>query len=87
MADALNSASGPVPNADEIECTRARTIAGIERCLAMLLAQLGRDYERCGKTACKRSRRCRGFACTPEPGDDASATPPRAAHRTHSPPA
>jgi hypothetical protein len=35
------------------------------RCMRTILIAMGRDYERCGKAACARSRRCRGFACEP----------------------
>jgi hypothetical protein len=49
----------------EQAAVRKRTIAGIERSLRSVLTAIGRDYERCGKAACARSRRCRGFACEP----------------------
>ena len=51
---------------DTIEAIRARTIESAMRCIRALLIQIGRDYERCGKTSCARSRRCRGFACEPD---------------------
>ena len=50
--------------------TRKRVIASMERSLRSLLVALGRDYEWCGKAACARSRRCRGFACEPEIADE-----------------
>ncbi len=50
-----------------IETVRARAIRSAMRCVRSLLIALGRDYERCGKAACARSRRCRGFACEPYP--------------------
>jgi hypothetical protein len=45
--------------------TRKRTIDAAYRCVAKLIARIARDHERCGKAACVRSRRCRGFACEP----------------------
>jgi len=33
------------------------------RTVRAILISMNRDYERCGKSACARSRRCRGFAC------------------------
>jgi hypothetical protein len=34
--------------------------------LCALVSHLSRDHDHCGKAACARSRRCRGFACEPE---------------------
>ena len=48
-----------------IETIRRRAIQSAMRCIRALLIQLGRDYERCGKAACARTRRCRGLACEP----------------------
>ena len=50
---------------DDIVATRRRTIDGAWHCAEILLGQIARDHERCGKAACARSRRCRGFACVP----------------------
>jgi hypothetical protein len=33
------------------------------RCVRAMLIGMNRDYERCGKAACARSRRCRGYVC------------------------
>jgi hypothetical protein len=65
----LQSAPAASPTQDEIDAaTRKRTLDGMDRCLALLVGQVARDWRDCGKAACKRSRRCRGFAC--EPGRD-----------------
>lgn len=53
---------------EEIECTRKRALDGFQRCLALLSGVVARDWRHCGKAAC--SRRCRGFACKPESGDE-----------------
>ena len=58
---------------DENALVRERAIAGIERCLRQVLVAIGRDYEACGKAACARSRRCRGFACEAAMEDDDGA--------------
>ena len=58
------------PAQREQAATRKRAIASIERSLRSLLVAIGRDYEWCGKAACARSRRCRGFACEPEIADE-----------------
>lgn len=59
--------TGTAPERDvsdaELELIRERTIERANRVMALMLADLARDYERCGKAACVRSRRCRGFAC------------------------
>jgi hypothetical protein len=55
--------------ATELDALKARTIAGIYRCLAMLAAGIARDHLSCGKAACLRSGRCRGFACEPDIDD------------------
>jgi hypothetical protein len=55
-----------LPAQDEIECTRERTLDRARRCVALLLSQIAGDHEHCGKAACRRSRRCRGFACEPD---------------------
>ena len=54
---------------NEIETIRERIIASAMRCIRMQLIALGRDWERCGKASCARTRRCRGFACEPDVGD------------------
>lgn len=56
----------PVSQREVDAASRRRAIAALERALRMLAVAAGRDYERCGKAACARSRRCRGFACMPE---------------------
>jgi hypothetical protein len=40
--------------------------------MPLIAIAASRDYERCGKAACARSRRCRGFACEPDAGDEAA---------------
>ena len=42
--------------------------------MRLLAIAAGRDYEHCGKAACARSRRCRGFACEPDGDDQADET-------------
>ena len=42
--------------------------------MRLIAIAAGRDYEHCGKAACARSRRCRGFACEPDAADDAGET-------------
>src|SRR4029079_14624237 len=51
---------------DELECLKERTLDRLAQCHG----ELARDWAHCGKAACARSRRCRGFACEPD-GDDA----------------
>jgi hypothetical protein len=51
---------------DDIETIRRRAVQSVMRCMRTILIAMGRDYERCGKAACTRSRRCRGFACEPD---------------------
>ena len=58
------TAGTPTP-ADDIENIRERTLASAYRAIEKMLVTITRDYERCGKAACARARRCRGFACTP----------------------
>ena len=50
---------------DRIRTARQRAIHSAMRCIRTLLIALARDYERCGKASCARSRRCRGFVCEP----------------------
>ena len=45
-------------------------VLAVARCMRLLAIAAGRDYEHCGKAACARSRRCRGFACEPDDDDD-----------------
>ena len=52
---------------------RRRALDAVARCIRLLAVDAGRDYEHCGKAACARSRRCRGFACETD-GDDAVET-------------
>ncbi len=66
----LESAPPPPPTQHEIDAaTRRRTIDRFERVMARMLADIARGYERCGKAACVRSRRCRGTACELEADD------------------
>jgi hypothetical protein len=58
---------------DETELTpremaelKERVTARLSGALCALVSHLARDYQHCGKAACVRSRRCRGFACEPE---------------------
>ena len=62
------------PSQAEIdEASRRRTIDALHRALSRLAGAAARDWRRCGKAACLRSRRCRGFACEPEMGGDDAA--------------
>ena len=63
------SAGPDIMAPDELECLKARTIDRLSECIARFTGQLARDWAYCGKAACARSRRCRGFACEPD-GDD-----------------
>jgi hypothetical protein len=54
----------------EIEALQDRIHDRVERCIRALLIAMGRDHLRCGKAACLRSRRCRGFACEPDVSDE-----------------
>ena len=54
------------------QASRRRAFDAVARCMRLLAIAAGRDYEHCGKAACARSRRCRGFACEPD-GDDQGA--------------
>ncbi len=59
------------PTQDEIDAaTRRRAIDALERAVARMTRAVGRDWQHCGKAECLRSRRCRGFACEPDMGDD-----------------
>jgi hypothetical protein len=49
---------------------RQRAIDALHRALSRLAGDIGRDWQHCGKAACLRSRRCRGFTCESETGDD-----------------
>jgi hypothetical protein len=55
---------------DELDCTRLRALNGVKRCVALLLDAIGRDWRHCGKASCARARRCRGFACELEDGEE-----------------
>jgi hypothetical protein len=69
----LESAPPAAPTQDEIDAAgRRRALDAMHRCLALLVGVVARDWRHCGKAACARSRRCRGFACEPEvDGEDA----------------
>jgi len=54
---------------DELECLKERTLDRLAQCMAQFTSQLARDWAYCGKAACARSRRCRGFACEPDEDD------------------
>jgi hypothetical protein len=56
------------------QASRRRAVDAVARCMRLLAIAAGRDYEHCGKAACARSRRCRGFACEPHGGDEAGET-------------
>jgi hypothetical protein len=45
---------------------RRRAVDAVGRCLVTLIAGIARDHQHCGKAACARSRRCRGFVCEPD---------------------
>ena len=65
------AAPGAFTPQDKIDAERRRrALAALERCLRIAVAGIGRDHERCGKAACARSRRCRGFACEPDAEGD-----------------
>ena len=52
------------------QASRRRAFDAVARCMRLIAIAAGRDYEHCGKAACARSRRCRGFACEPDSDDD-----------------
>jgi hypothetical protein len=56
-------AATPAAEAAQIAAGRARTLDALERCIVRLVDLLDPDHSFCGKAACRRSRRCRGFAC------------------------
>ena len=56
------------------QASRRRAFDAVARCMRLLAIAAGRDYEHCGKAACARSRRCRGFACEPDGDDEAGET-------------
>ena len=60
------------PTQDEIDdVSKERALEALERALARLTRDVASDWRHCGKAACRRSRRCRGFACAPKVrGDD-----------------
>ena len=49
----------------EIDMIRERITESVMHCLRLQLIAIGRDWQRCGKAACARTRRCRGLACEP----------------------
>ena len=51
------------PQAAIDKASRSQALDAVYRCLDRMLASLARDYAHCGKAACARARRCRGFAC------------------------
>lgn len=55
---------------DELECLQERTLDRLSECIARFAGQIARDWAHCGKAACARSRRCRGFACEPDEDDE-----------------
>lgn len=67
---ARRSTTPPSNAPDDNQAIRERTIASMERSIRAMLTALGRDWERCGKAACARSRRCRGLACEPQEDDE-----------------
>jgi hypothetical protein len=75
----VDSTPAPSPTQPEIDAvSRERAIDALHRALARLAGDIGRDWARCGKAACLRSRRCRGMicedrACEPETGGDERA--------------
>lgn len=72
----------PADNDDEeIACIRRRTLDSAGRALRAALVALSRDYLNCGKAACARSRRCRGFACERDRGGAEHVASARPAHR------
>jgi hypothetical protein len=73
-----DSAAKPSPNA----AIRERIVERVLNASRYLLIAIGRDWERCGKAACKRSRRCRGFACEPEVFESELAPAPRTSVRS-----
>jgi hypothetical protein len=80
----LDSFPAASPSQDEIDAaSRRRAREAMHRCLALLIGLAAQDWRHCGKAACARSRRCRGFACEPElDGEDApSAEKARQARR------
>jgi hypothetical protein len=63
----FDPAPAPSPGQDEIDAaTRRRTLDALIRCLARLGGAIAQDWRHCGKSACRRARRCRGFACEEE---------------------
>ena len=54
------------------QASRRRAFDAVARCMRLVAIAAGRGYEHCGKAACARSRRCRGFACEPDAGDEAA---------------
>ena len=56
----------------ETDAARDGALAALERSLRLMASQIAGDHRHCGKAACARSRRCRGFACEPHLDDDES---------------
>ena len=54
------------------QASRRRALDAVARCMPLIAIATSRDYERCGKAACARSRSCRGFACEPDADDEAA---------------
>jgi hypothetical protein len=70
----LDRPPAPTPTQDEIDAaTRQRANDTLDRCLARLVGEIAQDWLHCGKAACRRARRCRGFACEPEFDGDTAA--------------
>ena len=61
------------PPQDEIDAaSRQRAFDALYRALDRLVRGAAEDWRHCGKAACLRSRRCRGFACEPKVRGDES---------------
>jgi hypothetical protein len=56
------------------QASRRRAFDAVARCMRLVAIAAGRDYEHCGKVACARLRRCRGFACEPDADDEGGET-------------
>jgi hypothetical protein len=72
----VESEPRPAATQNQIEAARRqRTLDALYRCAARLAGTIGRDWHDCGKAACARSRRCRGFACEPDQETVTNARP------------
>ena len=68
--------AGSAAEPESSAAIRERIVERVLNAARYLLIAIGRDWERCGKAACKRSRRCRGFACEPQDFETEPATAP-----------